>query len=481
MVFFHCLGNISCGMGASMDKQCIKTSLSARHIMVVAAGILLCLGPCALVYNTWSIFVVPVSTALGASSSQFTLYITLVYLIGGLASPVAGNLMERFDLRIVLSISVLFVVIGMGLCSFWNQIWQFYISGVLIGFGIVSLMFLAVPTLINRWFVERTGFFIGLCFSMSGVGGALWSMVGGIVFSIADWRSAYLLFALLVLVTGLIATVVLIRSYPSEVGLEPYGTLVDSKMNNDNLSESEFEQLEFTNPHSVGAGTSCDSDTNDAKADFDAKGKQWGVPARVMFRSPVFYTLMITMGIFNALTVVGNLFATYIYYLGDSGSAGITPDSAIMLASAVAACIMVLSAVSKVLLGAVSDKSLVVALCIPCICGSLSILCMWFGAPLSSVFVYAGGLLCGVLYAAVDALGASFTRQIAGPRDYTLIYSRVAIIVNLAGAVSATLFAAVAEISWEAEWIMALSLIAITFVLGMVTIKKGKRLEQTYE
>ncbi len=73
MVFFHCLGNISCGMGASMDKQCIKTSLSARHIMVVAAGILLCLGPCALVYNTWSIFVVPVSTALGASSSQFTL------------------------------------------------------------------------------------------------------------------------------------------------------------------------------------------------------------------------------------------------------------------------------------------------------------------------------------------------------------------------------------------------------------------------
>lgn len=464
-----------------MDKQCIKTTLSARHIMVVAAGILLCLGPCALVYNTWSIFVVPVSTALGASSSQFTLYITLVYLIGGLASPVAGNLMERFDLRIVLSISVLFVVIGMGLCSFWNQIWQFYISGVLIGFGIVSLMFLAVPTLINRWFVERTGFFIGLCFSMSGVGGALWSMVGGIVFSVADWRSAYLLFALLVLVTGLIATLVLIRSYPSEVGLEPYGALIDNKAHDSNLSESEFEQLESINPHSVDVGASCDSMTNNAKGDSDAKGKQWGVPARVMFRSPVFYTLMITMGIFNALTVVGNLFATYIYYLGDSGSAGITPDSAIMLASAVAACIMVLSAVSKVLLGAVSDKSLVVALCIPCICGSLSILCMWFGAPLSSVFVYAGGLLCGVLYAAVDALGASFTRQIAGPRDYTLIYSRVAIFVNLAGAVSATLFAAVAEISWEAEWIMALSLIAITLVLGMVTIKKGKRLEQTYE
>lgn len=446
---FTAWGNLSCEMSAFMNKQRVKTPMSVRHIMVIAAGILLCLGPCALVYNTWSIFVVPVSTTLEVSSSQFTLYITLVYLIGGLASPVAGNLMERFDLRIVLSVSVLFVTVGMGLCAFWIHIWQFYISGILIGFGIVSLMFLAVPTLINRWFVERTGFFIGLCFSMSGVGGALWSMVGGIVFSVADWRSAYLLFAVLVLATGLIASLVLIRSYPSEVGLLPYGAAVGSK-------------------------------TEDAGAS-QTKGKQWGVSAHVMFRSPVFYTLMITMGIFNALTVVGNLFATYIYHLGDIGSAGVTAQSAIMLASAVAACIMVLSAVGKVLLGAVSDKSLFVALCIPCVCGSLSILFMWFGAPISPLFIYAGGLLCGVLYAAVDALGASFTRQIAGPRDYTLIYSRVAIIVNLAGAVSATLFAAVAEISWEAEWIMALSLIALAFVLGLATIVKGTKLEQTYE
>lgn len=64
---------------------------------------------------------------------------------------------------------------------------------------------------------------------------------------------------------------------------------------------------------------------------------------------------------------------------------------------------------------------------------------------------------------------------------YTLIYSRVAIVVNLAGAGAATLFAAVAEISWEAEWIMSLALLAITFVLGFYTITKGKQLKQTFE
>ena len=322
-------------------------------------------------------------------------------------------------------------------------------------------MFLAVPTLINRWFKKRTGFFIGLCFSMSGIGGAVWSMVGGAIFAIANWRVAYLIFAGIVLVTGLIATIVLIRSYPSEIGLLPYGESLA-----DQGSTNPVENVAIYN-----------RENNIA----NQKPKEWGVSASVMFRSPVFYSLMVTMGIFNSLTVVGNLFATYIYHLSDLGVSSITSENAVMLASGVAACIMALSAAGKVILGAVSDKSLCIALCIPCICGATSIVCMWLGAPISSVFIYAGGLLCGVLYAAVDALGASFTRQIVGPRDYTLIYSRVAIVVNVAGAISATLFAAVAEVSWEAEWIMALSLILIAFVLGLITIQKGKTLNQTYE
>lgn len=458
--------------GIFLNLSTQKASLSIRHAMILLAGILICLGPCALVYNTWSIFVVPVSSNLGASSSQFTFTITLIYLLGAIACPLAGNLMERFDIRAVLSLSVCLVAFGMGLCALWSEIWQFYISGILMGLGIVSLMFLAVPTLINRWFTVRTDFFVGLCFSMSGVGGALWSMVGGVIFSCANWRVAYLVFAAIVLVMGLLASLVLIRSYPSELGLHPYG-----------FQTSTSCDTSYTASHK-GSSPITSSDTSlsvSVSEKSSKKGKQWGVSARIMFRSPVFYTLMVTMGIFNAMTVVGNLFATYIYYLADNGIAGITSTQAIMLASAIAACIMVCSALSKVLLGALSDKSLLGALAIPCVCGALSILCLWFGASVSFIFIYAGGLLCGVLYAAVDALGATFTRQIAGPRDYTLIYSRVAIVVNLAGAGAATLFAGVAEISWEAEWILALSLIVVAFVLGCFTIIKGKCLEQTFE
>lgn len=429
--------------------------MTGRHVMVLLAGVLICLGPCALVYNTWSIFVVPVADSLGAASSQFTLFITIIYLIGAIASPFAGNLMERLDLRIVLTASVVLVAAGMFLCSVWTQVWQFYVSGVIEGLGIVSLMFLAVPTLVNRWFTVRTGFFIGLCFAMSGIGGALWSMVGGALLSAFDWRMAYLVFSVVVLATGLPATLVLIRSHPEEVGLVAYGS---GRRPDD-----------------------TPSDIPQADGGSGADERQWGVSARVMFRSPAFYTLMLAMGVFNALTVTGNLFASYIYHLGSLGVAGITPDGAIMLASGVAACIMIFAAIGKVVLGALSDVSLIAAFVLACGCGAASILCMWFGVQSSVYFVYAGGMLCGVLYAAVDSLSPSATRQLVGPRDYTLIYSRVAIFVNLSGAGAATLFALVAEISWEAEWIMALSLIAITFVLGVITIALSRSLEQTYE
>lgn len=432
----------------SEDGSNIREPMTCRHWLIIAAGVLIAFGPCALVYNVWSIFVVPVSSSLGVASSQFTFFITLVYLVGGIAAPFAGNLLQKYDLRIVLSVSVAMVALGLFLCSFWNHIYLFYVSGVVVGFGIVSLMFLAIPTLINRWFSQRAGLFMGICFAMSGVGGAVWSMVGGLIIDASTWRVAYQVFSALVLVIGLFATLVCVRNYPEEVGLRPFG--------------AQPLQEDYASAHG-GEGL-----------------KLRGVSASVMFRSPVFYLLIFSMGIFNALTVTVNLYATYIHHLGALGLAGITPDGAVIMASIVASCLMAVSAGSKVLLGAISDKSMIGALAIAFVGGVVSICCMWLGAWSPEVIVF-GGALGGVLYAAIDALAPSITRQIVGPRDYTIIYSRVAIVVNLAGAVAATVFAAVAEASWEAEWVMSLILLTVAFTSCVAAVRFGKNLEQTLE
>ena len=420
-----------------------------RHALVVVAGILILLGPCALTYNTWAIFVVPVSTSLGCTAAQFTFYVTLVYLASALSAPLVGNLMERVDLRVVFAVSVVLTASGIFLCSLWTEPWQFYLSGVIEGVGIVSLMFLAVPTLVNRWFNVRIGFLIGLCMAMSGLGGAVWSMVGGVVMDAAGWREAYVLYAVLVLAMALPASIFFVRSHPHEVGLKPVGA-----------------------PLRASEDASCALD--------ELVAQQSSVPAKVMFKSPVFFALMVSMGLYNALTAVGNLFATYIYHLADQGLAGLTPGSAVLAASTVAACLMVAAAVGKVSLGALTDKSGRAAILVVLAAGVASILLFWLATGWSAS-IYVGAVLFGFVYAAVDALGPSLTRKIVGPRDYTVIYARIAIVVNVGGAVAVTLFTMLAEFSWTLEWVVTIALIVLTTTLALYAVRAGKSLPRTME
>lgn len=107
---------------AAGEAPAQRQRLTVRHVLAVATGALLCFAPCAIVFNTWSIFVVPVSTELGVASSQFTILITIIFLsCAAMASPL-GNLMERLDLRIVLSASVGLCGTGVLLCSQWTEI-----------------------------------------------------------------------------------------------------------------------------------------------------------------------------------------------------------------------------------------------------------------------------------------------------------------------------------------------------------------------
>ena len=124
------------------------------------AGVLIAFGSCALVYNVWYLRC-PHLFFAGVASSQFTFFITLVYLVGGIAAPFAGNLLQKHDLVVLFGVGVAMVALGLFLCSFWNHIYLFYVSGVVVGFGIVSLMFLAIPTLINRWIFLTCGFVAG--------------------------------------------------------------------------------------------------------------------------------------------------------------------------------------------------------------------------------------------------------------------------------------------------------------------------------
>lgn len=305
----------------------------------------------------------------------------------------------------------------------------------------VALSYLASPTLVNRWFNSHMGVLVGICVAMMGVGGAVWSMVGGILIADVGWRGAYLVLGAIVLALALPATLFFIRSYPSDIGLKPYGV--------------------------------------EARAGAD-DGKQWGVSAKQAFRSPAFYTLALTIALFNGTGQSGNMLPTYIYHLGDAGLAGLTPAIAVMVASTVAMCMQASQAGAKVCLGAIADRSIVVALCIACGCGFAGTVCCWQGYG-STTLICAGSCLFGVLYGATNVLGPTIARYLFGPREYTKIYSRIAVFINIAPAITVTGFATLSEIGWDLEFGTVLGIIAVILVMGIATMRLGKGLEQTLE
>ena len=128
--------------------------MSVRHILIIISGIMITFGCSALVFSTWSAFQAYVPDLLGVPTTQWALYITVLYLAEAFSAPFIGNLLAKTDIRIVLSASALLVGVGFILISLIKSMWIFYVAGLMMGLGEVGLLWLAVPTLCNKWFTR---------------------------------------------------------------------------------------------------------------------------------------------------------------------------------------------------------------------------------------------------------------------------------------------------------------------------------------
>ena len=187
-----------------MSTVAKKEKMSVRHMLVVLTGIMITFGCSALCFSTWGLFQPVVAEGLGVETTAFAMYVTVMYLTMTVASPFMGKLLQTVDIRIILSVSACLVGGAFLLMSVSNEIWMFYLAAVLLGLGEISILWLAIPTLINRWFADKAGTFIGLCMAFTGIGGAVWSAVfTGLRAGGMDFHTIYLIWAVIALVTSL--------------------------------------------------------------------------------------------------------------------------------------------------------------------------------------------------------------------------------------------------------------------------------------
>ena len=83
-------------------------------------------------------------------------------------------------------------------------------------------MFMAVPILMNMWFVEKKGLAMGIAMAFSGVAGMVGSTIVGVTIPMLGWRISYVILAAIGSLLYVPAILFIVKT-PQEKNMQPYG------------------------------------------------------------------------------------------------------------------------------------------------------------------------------------------------------------------------------------------------------------------
>ena len=416
----------------SRDASQSESRNTSRHTQnyaytIVASCIAIMFFPCAIILTCFGIFITPVTQYFGVPKVSFSLVFSVICLTMMVALPITGRLLKKYSMRMILTIDTLLCGLAYGAMGLVQAVWQLYICGIVIGIGLPGLIFLAVPTLIGNWFSKRVGFFTGLCFAFTGIGGALFNPIGStLIASGSDgWRMCYFIFAAIILACTLPFTFFVGRDKPSDLGLLPMGS-------GEKNAEASVGTSASTDT-GTGAKTDVVTVSAHAQSNFDN-----GISAHKALRMPSFFMI----GAFYALITLNQQISQF--FPSYAATFAATAPEIAAAGGLIAGAVMVGQAVGKVVLGALNDASEKIACFVGVLCGVIGLVLLWLKITTLPVMLL-GAALFGVVYAMTTVETPILVRAVFGNKDYTVIYSRIAIVSSLMSAIALVVWSLIVD------------------------------------
>lgn len=206
--------------------------------LIVVAWAFISAGSIELILIGGSNFFKAVSDGIGSPVSAVALMMTVCTITLTFAAPIAGNLFPKIDSRILLSIMGAIVILGYAQLSFGQDVWQWWLAGLLYGIGGSGIFIIGAPIFISNWFQKRTGFAVGMYGMLLAVLSAILNPVIAAVISAVGWRTAYLVLAVVAAVMILPWTLFVVRFKPEQLGLKPFGYVEGETVAEENEEET---------------------------------------------------------------------------------------------------------------------------------------------------------------------------------------------------------------------------------------------------
>jgi MFS family permease len=180
-------------------------------------------GALGAIMNSCGIFYVPICDDLGFDRGALALYLTFYFVATTVAYPFVAKFLPRWNFRVFLTVCFVIIAATEASMGFMNELWQWYVGGVILGLAGALVFVVASTVLIENWFVDKRGTALGIAMCGSGIGGVVFPILGNALIEMVGWRLTYVIIAVIVCVLVLPWTMFVFRLNPEELGLKPYG------------------------------------------------------------------------------------------------------------------------------------------------------------------------------------------------------------------------------------------------------------------
>lgn len=164
--------------------------------MVAISAIVINIGALGIV--SIGVMVPSVMATFEASLSVVALASSVTLIIGGVAAPIVGRLLDQWSVRRILTIGAVVTAIGNLIVYLSTSVWIFNAGYFVVGLGVACLAPMVVVKLLKSWFDDNLGLATG--FATLPISVVLAPLAANALMSVHGWRGVYLVFSLLAVI-----------------------------------------------------------------------------------------------------------------------------------------------------------------------------------------------------------------------------------------------------------------------------------------
>jgi MFS family permease len=162
-------------------------------VAVLFVALVLCYGT---ILNTVGMFVAPLVKEFHWSRTQASVLTSVIALLSGVTSLLAGWLLDRIEAKFVMVAGVTAAVAGYLLAASANSFSVLVCAHVLLGIGMGAAGLVPASMVIANWFEARRGAALAVAISGSSLGGLIGNVFTSRIIASRGWRAGYVSLAI---------------------------------------------------------------------------------------------------------------------------------------------------------------------------------------------------------------------------------------------------------------------------------------------